>query len=662
MAVLFPDDNKNRVIFYSQAEKIFYQKCRKLDKKWRVYYSCTLSEVEEKEGLKENETDFVLYHPFLGCIVVEVKGGKIRYDFQKQQYYSTNRFGEEYKIKNPFKQALIWKSRFVRFLAKKGLRAPITHSICLPNIMKKDLPDLTEVDQILLIGREELDTLESTFINMVRSCHPSKFLNFKDIASDMDRILAGENFSSKLYLKDYIDSHELRVKDYEMVHESLVNPIANSQCMGIEGEAGTGKTILATLIAKKFINTNKRVLFLSSNTLLNTALKHHLPKEVEILTYVEFADKHDVDLLRVPKGYKGERDDWIQIEAPDLLKNKIAESNQRYDVMICDEAQDVQPFWWEAFQEGLEPQEGRFYIFFDRNQGIFGSGHKHHKFVPEDIIPISPPYFPLIHNYRTTREIAAFSQHFRTSSANFPSHCGRLGYAPEIISYKSSEGARSKITALIRRLIRDEGLRTTDITLLSARIPNASNSTLRGVHELAYFPLIYLKADCEWPMPEGRIPVSTIHAFKGLESSVIIFFNINEYNLPLSNPIMSSLVYVACTRAKHMLYILTEEGSAKEKAFRKALAQLEQSGSMVIEGSEASFEFKGEVSFLDPERFGWIRVDDKAFQKNQIMFFPSDTADMTGEKLKVGDKVKFRPQFGGNITYAGMIKKLGNAS
>ena len=51
--------------------------------------------------------------------------------------------------------------------------------------------------------------------------------------------------------------------------------------------------------------------------------------------------------------------------------------------------------------------------------------------------------------------------------------------------------------------------------------------------------------------------------FKGLETPIGIITNLCEYNLALSNPIMSSLLYVAATRAKHMLYFLMKEGDPK---------------------------------------------------------------------------------------------------
>jgi len=57
-----------------------------------------------REGARVGEADFVLAHPRLGAVVVEAKGGRIRYDAERRQFYSANRSGE-FEIKDPFEQA-----------------------------------------------------------------------------------------------------------------------------------------------------------------------------------------------------------------------------------------------------------------------------------------------------------------------------------------------------------------------------------------------------------------------------------------------------------------------------------------------------------------------------------------------------------------------------
>src|SRR5690606_12993285 len=136
---------------------------------------------------------------------------------------------------------------------------------------------------------------------------------------------------------------------------------------------------------------------------------------------------------------------------------------------------------------------------------------------------------------------------------------------PEIITYKDPEDARRILAKLLRHLNRDEGIELDEITLLSARNPSARESILYQTNELAKIPVHRLthtnkKSWREAKAPKEAVGVTTIAGFKGMETSIGILINVSEYNLPLDNAIMSSLIYVACTRAKHQLYIFVKEG------------------------------------------------------------------------------------------------------
>ncbi|MDB9787226.1 NERD domain-containing protein, partial [Bacteriovoracaceae bacterium] len=124
---IHPDNSQTRVIFPSRAEQIFYSRCQEsLSCDWSVFFSVCLSTLTKEDGLKDNEIDFVLYHPKWGIIVIEVKGGRIGYNATKDKFTSTNRNNVEFEIKDPFKQVLIWKTRFVKYLKTFSIRCPVT--------------------------------------------------------------------------------------------------------------------------------------------------------------------------------------------------------------------------------------------------------------------------------------------------------------------------------------------------------------------------------------------------------------------------------------------------------------------------------------------------------------------------------------------------------
>jgi hypothetical protein len=654
MAKMLPNIDQQRVIFASSAEQRVYMSLKEqLDDRWTVYYSLTLSEFENNHGLVDNEIDFLVYHPSYGALAIEVKGGRIGFDAGSQKFYSINRQDRRFSIKNPFHQAMIWKNRFVRFLRKGQLRLPVSHAVCFPSIHSSEIRNSASSLQDLVIGRNSLDNIESKIIEIVRASQPSRFLTFKDVAHELDQALIGSNYQSRFYLRDYIDVHEDRVQDVESIQESFVKPIVSANRLGIEGEAGTGKTMLACLVAAERRQHGDTVLMLTSNAQLNEHLRKSLPKEVTVATYEEWGASFGVSLLRMPQSFKGSREDWVQVEAPVQLLKLISQSAIRFDAIICDEAQDAKPFWWDCIEAALKSQDSsRLYIFFDRSQGVFATGDGD-RFAPEGILPVGSPYFPLVHNYRTTNEIASFARNFRTGSNVLAAHSSRLGYLPEICTYQDRDDLQAKLGILVSHLTNNEGVEPSEMTVLSARRPDAPESTLLGVTEIASLPVKLLNGRGKKKRVEGKsLAVSTIAGFKGLESSIGIILNLSEYKLPLDHPLMSSLLYVALTRAKHMLYIFVQKDDPKLKVLRNALNKINSTGAFVVDANDNSAELIGTVVHYNPKRLGFIKIQTESISRSNVMFFHSDIEAAGLNEVCVGTKLRFRLRNEGEQTIA----------
>ncbi|MDB9786912.1 DUF2075 domain-containing protein, partial [Bacteriovoracaceae bacterium] len=457
-----------------------------------------------------------------------------------------------------------------------------------------------------------------------------------------------------------------KILDVDLVYETLVGPICAINKLGIEGEAGTGKTMIGILQAQYFLELNKKVLFLSSNPILNLLIQQKLGGEATVNTYTGLAKDFQVNFLTPPKSFKGTKDQWEQKEAPKTLMENIPKHKKAfYDVIICDEAQDVQPAWWEPILLLLQDKkkQGRLYLFFDRSQGIFGSGSKDKKFVPQDTLPVPPNYFPLVNNYRTTNEISLLAAQFRSKTHSFGGHFGRSGYIPELITYRDKADFLLKLESITKLLIKEEELLPNDITLLSAREPEMDPSVINAVKDVGGVPfhrLIY-KKNKKWKQtktPSNAIGVSTITSFKGLETKIGILINLSEYNLPLHHPIMASLIYVAITRAKHMLYIFIKEGDDKHKAFEKTISKIDPGGSLVLTKEDSDSDFIGTVVYFNPKRMGILSVVDPNFSKRKVIFFPDDIERLGLQPHEVvnGMKIRFRPNVEGTMIVATQLE------
>jgi len=85
----------------SHAERELYTEFqRQLPDDFAVFHSVCWQVRDTTSGVRDGEADFVIVHPDFGILLVEVKGGRIRYEGQTGRWFSN-----ENPIKDPFKQA-----------------------------------------------------------------------------------------------------------------------------------------------------------------------------------------------------------------------------------------------------------------------------------------------------------------------------------------------------------------------------------------------------------------------------------------------------------------------------------------------------------------------------------------------------------------------------
>lgn len=87
MARMIPKQPKTGT--QSQAERrLFAAFESQLPLDYTVFHSVSWQLRDPSSGVKDGETDFLVVHPDFGILIVEVKGGPIRYDGQQDQWYS----------------------------------------------------------------------------------------------------------------------------------------------------------------------------------------------------------------------------------------------------------------------------------------------------------------------------------------------------------------------------------------------------------------------------------------------------------------------------------------------------------------------------------------------------------------------------------------------
>src|SRR5271166_5750211 len=89
----------------SRAELKVYDALKsQLGKDWTVFYHVAwLGLTHPNDAPRDVETDFIIAHPEHGILLLEVKGGRIRYEGENGQWWSIDGQGAEHPIA-PFDQ------------------------------------------------------------------------------------------------------------------------------------------------------------------------------------------------------------------------------------------------------------------------------------------------------------------------------------------------------------------------------------------------------------------------------------------------------------------------------------------------------------------------------------------------------------------------------
>jgi len=135
MARIIPDLNEASLQeFQSRAEAKVYRKCKSLGPKYLVLFSVPWIHVTPYGTPRDGETDFIVFHPQKGILVIEVKGGGIRHDPLSNAWTSRDRHGKTHKIKNPFAQSKDSKHALIKYLKRieAGRRCKFGPSLVMP--------------------------------------------------------------------------------------------------------------------------------------------------------------------------------------------------------------------------------------------------------------------------------------------------------------------------------------------------------------------------------------------------------------------------------------------------------------------------------------------------------------------------------------------------
>lgn len=553
MARMIPE---TRVEPGARGELRFYRYLRDgLPDDYTVFHSLPYLSAGER-GIFDHEIDFLVVHRRKGILTLEVKGGEeIIYRPKEKKWFSVPASGDKrHEIKDPFDQArgnMHWLKKEILnrgvFPGAEDLPFAYGYAVAFPDasVQTKYFPPHAIPE--LVIDRDGLDRvgerIEEIMGRMRRQ--GSRAMSEQEYNDLYNKFLLPE-FRLTASIARRLEDEEAQIVRLTEEQCRMLDFLRNRKKALIQGYAGTGKTQLAVEKARRLAAEGLSVLLLCFNSPLAAYLRRQLrPEEGKIEAYnyhdlcIRLAQSADLPYeVPGPEDSQRRRRFWDE-EVPLLLEKALDILDVRYDAVIMDEGQDFKRHWSKSVLKLLrDPKEGHLYIFYDEKQNIYHG---------DDLqFPLRGEPYLLSENCRNTRRICEMASRIGgIDPEGYRYQRNPEGEEVRFLPYRDPAEQPGLIEDTVRKLLK-KGLKPGQITILSPRV--REKSCLAGVEEIAGCRVV----DYEEPVPPDALVFSTLKRFKGLESDVVIFCDMDG-KFPIHD---RKDQYVAVTRAKHLLFVV----------------------------------------------------------------------------------------------------------
>jgi hypothetical protein len=514
----------------SHGEEAVFAALGVLDESYTVFHSLAWV---GGEGRAEGEADFVLAHPALGLMTIEVKSGGIEY--REGSWLQINsRTGYRKRI-SPYSQAAGSKyallARLQEFLGFQDMPM-VCHAVWFPSvdvsgvdIMPAEAPGAITLDKSSLgspmqaVGRAF--SYWAKALRIKNRLNKEKFARVIEILCPHFRLVPKLGASAAVAEKEYIRLSRQQQAILELLKEQ--------KTAAISGLAGTGKTLLAVEKAKRLAAEGRKVLLLCFNNFLRDWLRDSCAEEN--------ISCHNVHSLAYELLQKPELSfDGILMELKQYLVGTCAD--WPYQDIVIDEGQDIEGGVLDPLAALTKERQGSFYVFYDRNQ-LVGKNS------PAAWLNTAECKLVLHRNCRNTREICQSA--YSLIGAGSVASGGTNGIAPKLRFYATPEKLLSLVEKFTRYALQEE-IPLEEIAILSAHRLEKSHLTARKIAGLEVTHDLGEK---------GKLLFTTIRKFKGLEAQAVLL--IDTSLAELCGEETRRLLYSGASRAKYLLHIALHE-------------------------------------------------------------------------------------------------------
>lgn len=509
-------------------------------------------ELSGKVNLHEGEADFVILHPRFGILVVEVKGGHVYYDQRTMRW---ERHGARHEMKDPFVQAAktmhaLEATAKARYFKNE---LPFVRGYCavFPDCEWTGTAPPGAVNANLFAA-SDLSKLGTRLEALFRAFDRRKdhTLLPTPVLDGLMKTLTSE-FKLTPALWREIEQQERILFRFTEDQLMLLTFLSQHRRAAVQGVAGSGKTQLALAKARQFADEGKRVLLLCYNRMLADWLAEQVIEQKDRITAINY---HRMALewctkAKVVFPASSQNEAFWSTSAARLFENAIERlDKERFDAVVVDEGQDFHESWWDSVEWlNRDLSDGPLYVFYDPAQQL------QHQ-APQRLPQLGTPYH-LPTNCRNTQRISAWCS--KAIRHPIPVRSGQPeGRSPSMRIAENEQDQKVQVAACLEDWLSGScGLSCRQVVILSA-LP-LSKSSLRNTAALGRWRLT---EDLEEWRAGKAVLCTTLRKFKGLEADAVIVHDIPKMaEHDNTAQFTSKHLYVACSRAKHLLCLVSSE-------------------------------------------------------------------------------------------------------
>lgn len=549
MAKMYP----NYCITESPGERKLFTFLREspLSDNWIVFHSLHIARHISKT---KGEADFVVLIPNIGIVVIEVKSHQEIRVKQGSWYFGRENVPHE----SPFNQGETAMYSIRRHLVEKN---PVFSRIPFLNVCwftEIDFPKVGQMEyqnwQVLNIA--DLDDAAGSLLTSMAAGinHLGSKLGISNVngsALNIDVMLEAvqllrPDFDFAMSEKMFRSERRKELLKFAEDQFIALDIAIDNEAAIIKGAAGTGKSVLAIELARRFQSQNFKVALFCFNHLLSDEIAKQL---ADTDVFVSTIDSYTLKLARTNHPHLPTNN----IEALKQINLDTLEipDNEKFDLIIIDEAQDLlnktfRPILEKSVKNGLA--SGVWYAFGDFDAQKIYDQTDSIQFVRNEIRDV--PVFTLTRNCRNIIQIGHFAEGLLKSKPKWNSFMRNESHPdPQLITIKPDEDMTPILDNVIDQC-KSMGFSYDDIAFLSPIEITDPQGIFVESKYAAKFSVGSRKS--------GKIGFSSISKFKGLESPCLVLLDLEQLSTWDNK---NDLLYVALTRATDRLVILANKSA-----------------------------------------------------------------------------------------------------